>query len=78
MALAVIQYGAGAQSLNFFMTPVQLFVYALVTTIYVPCIATFEVVGRELGWKGAITISAMTIGLALLVGGLAMRFLTLA
>ena len=78
VALAVIQYGAGAQSLNFFMTPVQLFVYALVTTIYVPCIATFAVVGRELGWKGAITISAMTIGLALLVGGLAMRILTLA
>ena len=78
VALAIVQHGVGAESLTFFMTPVQLFVYALVATIYVPCIATLAIMGRELGWKDALAISAFTIGLALLAGGVAFRVLTLA
>jgi len=75
LTLAVVRYGPNAKNLLHFMAPGQLFVYALVNTIYIPCVATVAVLGRELGWKRAATIMAFTILLALLVGGIAYRIL---
>lgn len=77
VTLAMVQYGPAAQNLLAFMSPRQLFVYALVNTIYIPCIATIAVLGKELGWRRAILISAFTISLALLAGGIAQRALAL-
>jgi ferrous iron transport protein B len=76
VALAVVQYGSGAQNLALFMSPAQLFTYALVNTIYIPCVATMAVLGRALGWKRAAMISAFTVALALLAGGAAIRILS--
>ena len=73
VTLAVVMYGGGANNLLLFMTPAQLFVYALVNTIYIPCVATIAVLGRELGWKRALSIMAFTIVLAILIGGIAFR-----
>jgi len=75
VALAIVQYGATAQNLLVFMTPLQIIVFALVVTIYIPCVATVAVLGRELGWRNALFIMALTITLALVVGGLAYRIL---
>ncbi|MDP2766808.1 MAG: nucleoside recognition domain-containing protein, partial [Candidatus Methanoperedens sp.] len=75
VTLAVVMYGGGAKNLLLFMNPTQLFVYALVNTIYIPCVATIAVLGRELGWKRAGSIMAFTIALAILVGGIAYRFI---
>ncbi len=69
LTLAIVRYGAHTKSLLDFMVPAQLFVYALVNTIYIPCVATVAVLGRELGWKRAAGIMAFTIALALAVGG---------
>ncbi|MFA5867908.1 MAG: ferrous iron transport protein B [Actinomycetota bacterium] len=77
ITFAVAQYGAGATNLLLFMTKQQLFVYGLVMTIYIPCIATVAVLGRELGWKRAAAIIALTVGIALLLGGVAYRVLAL-
>jgi ferrous iron transport protein B len=71
MTLAMIEYGPEAKNLLAFMRPDQIFVYALVNTLYIPCAATIAVLARELGWRRALLISAFTIALALLVGGLA-------
>jgi ferrous iron transport protein B len=71
VTLALVQYGAGAHNLLSFMTPNQLFVYALVNTIYIPCIATFAVLRKELGTRTALGIAVFTIGLAVIVGGIA-------
>lgn len=71
MTLALVQYGAGAENFLAFMTPHQLFVYALVNTIYVPCIATIAMLNKELGARAAIGISAFTIVLAVVAGGVA-------
>ncbi len=71
VTLALVQYGTGAHNLLSFMTPNQLFVYALVNTIYIPCIATFAVLRKELGTRPAFGIAAFTIMLAVLVGGVA-------
>jgi len=77
VALAAVQFGAGAASLSSFMGADQLVVFAIVTTIYVPCIATVAALARELGWRSSLGISAFTVALALLVGGVAWRGLSL-
>jgi len=73
VALAIVQYGSTASNLLIFMTPLQIFVFALVVTIYIPCVATIAVLGKELGWKNALLIMAFTIILALVIGGIAYR-----
>jgi ferrous iron transport protein B len=75
VALAMVQYGSGAQNLLNFMSPLQIFVFALVVTIYIPCVATVAVLGKELGWKNAIILMMFTILLAVLVGGVAYRII---
>jgi ferrous iron transport protein B len=75
VALAITQYGSHASSLSAFLAPRQIFVYALVNTIYVPCAATIAALGKELGWKRAAGITTFTIALALVVGGLVDRLL---
>ncbi len=71
VTLALVQYGAGAHNLLSFMTPHQLFVYALVNTLYIPCLATFAVLNKELGLRPALGIATFTIMLAVIVGGIA-------
>ena len=56
--------------LSEFMTPIQMFVFSLVTMLYVPCIATIIVIIRETGWKFALQVTVIEIGLALLLGGI--------
>jgi ferrous iron transport protein B len=75
MTLAMAQYGPQASTLLAFMRPDQIFVYALVNTIYIPCVATIAILARELGWKRALAISAFTVLLALAGGGLARALL---
>ena len=77
VAIAITQYGPLAENLTHFMNERQLFVYALVNTIYLPCLATFAVLARDLGWPRVLGISGFTILLALLAGGLANHILVL-
>ncbi len=76
VTLAIVQYGTGAKNLLTFMNGEQLFVYALVNTIYIPCVATIAVLARELSWKIALAISAFTVVLAITIGGIVMRVIT--
>jgi ferrous iron transport protein B len=50
---------------------------ALVAMLYIPCVSTVAILGKEFGWKAATTISLANIVAALLIGGLAFRLLTL-
>ncbi|MFB3819309.1 MAG: ferrous iron transport protein B [Candidatus Methylomirabilales bacterium] len=77
VTLAMIQYGPQASNLLSFMQPEQVVVYALVNTLYVPCIATIAVLARELGWRRALLISGFTVVIALVVGRLARLVLAL-
>jgi Fe2+ transport system protein B len=74
--LVRMQYGAGGHDLLHFMTRQQIFVYALLNTLYIPCVATIAVLARDLGWPRALTISGFTVFLALLAGGFAQRLLS--
>jgi len=75
VALAIIQFGASAANLLNFMTKEQIFIYAVVNTIYLPCIASFTALGKELGWRQAVAIALFTISIAILIGGLAHRLI---
>ena len=59
------------------MTPVQMIVFTLVVMLYIPCVATIGALVKEFGWKKALSITAFEILLALLVGGIAFRLLTI-
>lgn len=72
-ALVLLVAVAGTSDLTTFMSPLQLFVFALVVSIYIPCIATFAVLKKELGRRDAIGVTAVTITLAVVVGGLIYR-----
>jgi len=75
VVLAVAKYGPQAANLLKFMTAHQIVVYTLVNTIYIPCVATIAMLGRELGWRRAVFVSAGTTSAAILVGGLVARAL---
>jgi ferrous iron transport protein B len=68
VVLAVAELGQGAQSLGSFMTSGQLFVYAVVTAISIPCIATVASLIDELGWRPTVAIGASVLGIALAIG----------
>lgn len=58
--------------------PVQMIVFALVTMLYIPCIATIAALVREFGWKKALFITVFEIVFAILLGGIAYRLLMVA
>ena len=77
LAFAAVSVGGAVTRLDSFMTTPQIVTYAIVNTIYIPCLATIAVLGRELGWKRTMYISAGTCVLALLVGGVVARLFLL-
>ncbi|HSW42908.1 MAG TPA: ferrous iron transporter B [Patescibacteria group bacterium] len=78
LVLAAATVGAGVASIGDLMTPGQLFVYAIVTSVSVPCVATLAALAGELGWRTAIVMAAATLGLAIGVGGVLARLLGVA
>ena len=77
LAFAAVSVGGAVTGLDSFMSTSQIVTYAIVNTIYIPCLATIAVLGRELGWKRTAFISTGTIVLSLLVGGVVARLLPL-
>ncbi len=59
------------------LTAVQMIVFSLVTMIYIPCMATIAAFKREFGWRKTLAVTAIDVALALLLGGLAFRLLSL-
>ncbi len=77
LVLAAAQAG-GALALGSILTPGQAFVFAIVTSVSFPCVATFAALAGELGRRAALTMTAASIGLALAVGGVIARIVGIA
>jgi len=73
LTLAIAQFGFGARSLLSFMTAGQLFVFAVVTGLSVPCVATFGALVGEFGWRRAGAVSGATLATALGAGAIVAR-----
>ena len=67
----------GSTNLALYFSSVQLVVIALVAMLYIPCVSTIAILGKEFGWKATAVISLSNIAAAMLIGGLAFRLLTL-
>jgi ferrous iron transport protein B len=59
-----------------FMSPAQLFVFAIVVTLYFPCVATMSLLGKEMGWKNTVAIMTGDIVIALIIGAAFFHLLT--
>jgi ferrous iron transport protein B len=64
-------------NLALFFSPVQLVTLALVNMIYIPCLSTVAVMAKDYGWKTALIIAVANFAVAILVGGIAFRLLSL-
>lgn len=71
LALVMLAEVLGAWELSEVMTPVQLYTFVLVTSIYIPCVATLAALVREFGWKRAVLIAITTLAVAIVAGALA-------
>ena len=67
----------GTTNFALILSPAQMFVFAFVVMIYVPCLATIAVLTREFGVKKATVISLTEIALAVVLGGVLYRVLLL-
>ncbi|MGD6932977.1 MAG: ferrous iron transport protein B [Candidatus Bathyarchaeia archaeon] len=67
----------GTTNLLVGFTPVQLVVMALVAMLYIPCVSTMAILGKEFGWKASAVISLANIAVALVIGGLTFHLLNL-
>ena len=74
LTLAVIFHTTNFASI---MTPLQLIVLALVSMLYIPCISVILVLASEFGWRKALGISVSEIVMAIAIGGVAFRVLSL-
>lgn len=77
MALETLAVMAGTWRFDTVMTPLQMYVFAVFTTIYMPCLASITMLKRVLGWKDTARITGLTVLLALIVSGFIARLLPL-
>jgi len=63
----------GTSDFSMILTPIQMFVFAFVVMIYVPCISTIAVLVKEFGHRRAGIITVSEILLAVVLGGVIYR-----
>jgi ferrous iron transport protein B len=70
MAFETLAILADTADLGAVLTSLQLYIFAVVTVLFVPCLATITVLLREVGSRITLAITVYTVTLGLLVGGL--------
>lgn len=71
MALQMLIVLAGNLDLPLFLTNHQMFVFALIMAIFMPCLATIAVMLKEFGLRSTASVTAASIGMAFAMGALA-------
>jgi ferrous iron transport protein B len=70
MALETLVILAGNADLSAVLTAGQLYTFAIVSVLFVPCISTIAVLSREVGTKIAFLVSLYTLTLGIFIGAL--------
>jgi ferrous iron transport protein B len=68
LAFETLAVLAGTADLGSVMTSVQLYTFALVSVLFIPCISTIAVLYRQMGAKITILASVYTVLLGMLIG----------
>ncbi|MDN7013377.1 ferrous iron transport protein B [Methanoculleus sp. FWC-SCC3] len=70
MAFETLAILAGTADLGAVLSSLQLYIFAVVTVLFVPCLATITVLLREVGSRITVAITVYTVALGLLIGSL--------
>jgi ferrous iron transport protein B len=70
MALETLAVMAGTANFDLVLTPLQMYVFAVFTSICMPCLASLTMLKRVVGWRDMLWIALLTVVLALLLSGL--------
>jgi len=71
MALQMLMVLEGTSNLAAILTPHQMFVFALVMAVFMPCLAAFAVMAKEFGLRSTVMVAATSISLAFTMGAVA-------
>lgn len=71
MALGMLQILAAGVPLSQFMTPDQFVVFGVVMAVYMPCLATLATMWKEIGRAETVGVTAMSVLVAVVLGGAA-------
>lgn len=77
LALIMLADLLGTTDFSYVLTPIQMVVFTIVSMFYIPCIATIATCIKEFGWKKSFFITVFEILLALALGGIVLRVLSL-
>jgi ferrous iron transport protein B len=77
LTAAMLSSVFGTTNLSSVMTPIQLFTFGLASTLQIPCVVAFGMIGRELGWRWAITVTVAALVVGLVISGLVLRIILL-
>jgi len=75
MAFETLAILAGTADLGAVLSSLQLYIFAVVTVLFVPCLATITVLLREVGSRITLAVTIYTVALGLFIGGLMYRIL---
>jgi ferrous iron transport protein B len=67
LTLVMLVQALGTTEVDAVLSTPQLLTFTLFVVFYVPCIATIAVLARQMGWRGAMAISAFTVVVATLI-----------
>jgi ferrous iron transport protein B len=70
MAFETLAVLAGTANLPAVMSGLQLYIFAIVSVLFIPCISTIAVLLREVGGRFTLAITAYTVSLGILIGAL--------
>ncbi|QSZ67761.1 ferrous iron transport protein B [Methanofollis aquaemaris] len=70
MAFETLAVLSGTTDLGSVMTSVQLYTFAVISVLFVPCISTIAVLLKQVGTKITLAVSAYTIMLGFFIGGI--------
>ncbi len=71
MSLQMLMILSGTSNLSLALSSHQMFVFALVMAIFMPCLAAFAVMLKEFGMKSTVAVAGASISLALVAGAIA-------
>ncbi|OGS42742.1 MAG: ferrous iron transport protein B [Euryarchaeota archaeon RBG_16_62_10] len=77
MALQMLIVLAGTSNLALVLSNEQMFVFALVMAVFMPCLAAFAVMLKEFGLRSTVTVALASFSLALAMGAAARAILSL-
>lgn len=77
LSLLMVFQALGTAEIDRYLDAAQLLVFLLFLTFYLPCISTFAVMLRTIGRRDAMFSVSLSLGVAILVGGIARLVLEL-